>query len=208
MLIQIGQFSRGLSDIIKGFFYNYRTFALTRSDHASYPTFAEINYFRNLGEMLNFSTEIEAKRNPSDRPADLVWVDDYNGEYYEDRNLVLHLERETRGWEKVEQTAEKLFKKTNNKHEVPMGIAIIDNVPDSRIEDTIRIFEDNFHSKNIFQEFALLIYESFDKKRNSKPIITKIFPQNNSEIENIEAKFEFVGKYEGDEAAEFIIISY
>ena len=128
MLIEIGKFNKSLSDIIKAFFYNYRTFGLTRQDHASYATYAEIDYFRKLGEMLSFATEKEAKRSSSDRPADLVWVDDWDGYYYSVTNLVLHLERETRGWEKIQPTVEKLFNAQRKKN-IPMGIAIIDNVP-------------------------------------------------------------------------------
>ena len=207
MLIKIGEFKRGLSDIIEAFFYSYRTFGLTNDDHASYATHAEIGYFKRLGEMLNFSTEIEARTSSSDRPADLVWVDEYENKYYDPKHLVLHLERETRGWEKVKPTVEKLFRGTVKKA-VPMGIAIIDNVPDSKINDTIDKFRNSFYSKKKFNEFALLIYRMFDKDNKQKPITTKIFTLDSKEPCSIDAKFEYVGKCAGNDDAEFVIISY
>ncbi len=208
MLIEIGEFKRGLSDIIEAFFYSYRTFGLTNADHASYATHAEIGYFKRLGEMLNFATEIEARTSSSDRrPADLVWIDEYENTYYDPKHLVLHLERETRGWEKVKPTVEKLFRGTL-KQTVPMGIAIIDNVPDSKIEDTIEKFKNSFYSKKKFNEFALLIYRVFDKENKQKPITTKIFTLDSKEPYSIDAKFEYVGKCDGGDDADFVIISY
>lgn len=207
MLIEIGNFKRGLSDIIEAFFYNYRTFGLTKADHASYATNSEIKYFKRLGEMLNFATEIEARTKSSDRPADLVWVDDYDGYYYDPKNLVLQLERETRGWEKVQPTLEKLFE-GRVRQKVPMGIAIIDNVPESKIDETVESFKSNFYTKKKFNEFALLLYRIYDEENRQKPITTKIFTLNSQEPYTIDAKFEYVGKCDGGDEAEFIIISY
>lgn len=207
MLIEIGEFNRGLSDIIEAFFYNYRTFGLTRADHASYATHSEILYFRRLGEMLNFATEVEARKSSTDRPADLVWVDEYEEDYYDPKKLVLHLERETRGWEKVKPTVEKLFRK-KSKQKTPMGIAIIDNVPETKIENTIKLFKDTFYLKENFNEFALLIYRVFDKDQKIKPITTNIFTLDPPETYIINAKFEFVGSCDGGDKAEFVIISY
>ena len=113
MLIKIGEYKQGLLDIIEGFFYNYRKFGLIRSEHQRHATYLEIDYFKRLGEMLNFYAEIEARRNSNNKPADLVWVNGYSGEYYKIRDLVLHLERESRGWEnvKIRETVSKLFDK-------------------------------------------------------------------------------------------------
>jgi hypothetical protein len=209
MLIEIGHFKRGLTDIIKAFFYSYRTFGLTRADHASYATHSEIRYFKRLGEMLNFATEVEARKNSSDRPADLVWVDEYDGEgyYYDPKKLVLHLERETRGWEKVGPTLEKLFD-APAKPLIPMGIAIIDNVPELKIEETIELFQHNFFSKKKFYEFALLLYGNYKEDDKQKPITTRIFSIDFKEPKSMDAKFEFVGNCDGDDNAEFVIISY
>ena len=207
MLIEIGNFKKGLSDVIEAFFYSYRTFGLTKDDHASYATHSEIRYFKRLGEMLNFATEVEARKNSSDRPADLVWVDEYEEYYYDPEKLVLHLERETRGWEKVRPTLEKLFR-GSTKQKVPMGIAIIDNVPDSKVDETVELFQSNFYSKKKFDEFALLLYRAFDEANRQKPITTKIFTIDSKDPYTMDAKFEYVGKCDGDDNADFVIISY
>jgi hypothetical protein len=207
MLMKIGNFKRGLSDIIEAFFYNYRTFGLTKTDRASYAAISEIKYFKRLGEMLNFATEIEARTKPSDRPADLVWVDNYDGYYYDPKNLVLHLERESRGWEKVQPTLEKLFN-DRVRQKIPMGIAIIDNVPDSKVDETVELFKSNFYTKKKFSEFALLLYRVNDEEIRQKPITTKIFTLNSQEPYTINAKFEYVGKCDGGDEAQFALISY
>ena len=207
MLLKIGSFNRGLSDIIEAFFYSYRTFGLTIDDHASYATHSEIRYFKRLGAMLNFATEVEARRSSSDRPADLVWVDEYDGYYYDPEKLVLHLERETRGWEKVSTTLDKLFK-GQTKRRVPMGIAIIDNVPESKIDETVEIFQKSFNKKKKFDELALLLYGTFDENNSHKLITTNIFTKNSEVASPINAKFEYVGKCDGGDKADFVIISY
>ena len=207
MLIEIGNFKRGLSDIIEAFFYSYRTFGLTKADHASYATHSEIRYFKRLGEMLNFATEVEARINSADRPADLVWVDEYEGYYYDPKKLVLHLERETRGWEKVRPTLEKLFRGPA-KQIVPMGIAIIDNVPESKIDGTVELFQKKFYSKKKFNEFALLLYRVYDEEKKQKPITTYIFTTDSKAPYSVDAKFEYVGKCDEGDDADYVIISY
>ncbi|MFC1580084.1 hypothetical protein ACFL4N_04160 [Thermodesulfobacteriota bacterium] len=168
MFIEIGMFKKDLSDIIKGFFYSYRTFSLTKGDHASFATRAEIGYFKRLGEMLNFETEIEARMSSSDRPADLVWFECENEyEYYDPKHLVLHLERETRGWEKVKPTVEKLFRRAV-KTTVPMGIAIIDNIPDSKITDTIEYFSKIFYSRKSSKNLPCYYIKILKKTRKNK----------------------------------------
>ena len=212
MIIEIGKFTRSLSDIIKAFFYHYRTFGLTKAEHSSHATNAEIAYFERLGEMLNFSTEREARTPSSHRPADLVWVGKYEGNYYAPEQLVLHLERETRGWEKVGETLEKLFEGPSGEI-IPMGIAIIDNVPQVKVKKIIEDFKNNFYSekgRKKYSEFALLIYDreiNEETKPKSKTITTNIFRLDSKEPEPIEAKFEYVGTCDGDEA-DFVIISY
>ena len=203
MQIEIGKYKHYLSDIISGFFYCYRKFALIRSDHASSATYAEIKYFRDLGDMLNFATEVEARTSSEDKkPADLVWVEDYNGEYYSPKKLVLHLERETKGRDRFNVIKNNLFPRSIS-HKVPLGIAIIDNVPKEKHEKIINIFEKAFYSKRRFDEFALIIYSNL--RKNKKNIFAKIFYQD-GETEVIEAKFEYVGKHE-NEAAGFVVVS-
>ena len=203
MLIEIGKYKHDLSDIVRGFFYCYRKFGLIRSDHASSATYAEIKYFRDLGDMLNFATEVEARTSSKDKkPADLVWVEEYDGEYYSPKKLVLHLERETRGWDKSNVIKNNLFPRSTV-HKVPIGIAIIDNVPKTKHDKIVNIFEKAYYSKKRFDEFALIIYTKY--RKNQKNIFAKIFYKN-YKPEIIQAKFEYVGKQE-KEAAEFVIVS-
>ena len=89
-----------------------------------------------------------------------------------------------------------------------MGIAIIDNVPESKVDDTVKIFKDKFYSKKVFKEFALLIYRYYDKENRIKPILTNIFSLENPEIITIDAKFEYVGSCDEGDAADFVIVSY
>jgi hypothetical protein len=210
MKIEIGEFKKDLSSIIKAFFYGYRKFGLVKSTHASHATHEEIQYFYDLGEMLDFWPEVEAKSDSDHQPADLVWVDDYDGYYFKPENLVLFLERETRGWEKVEYTANKFFSK-NWKVTVPMGIAIIDNVPRSKLEESIKIFEESFSSNKLYKEFALVLYQEMQNGDKNKPILIKIFSRNKKgavKKETIKAKFEFVGTYEEKDDAGFTIVSF
>ena len=87
-------------------------------------------------------------------------------------------------------------------------IAIIDNVPESKVDDTVKIFKDKFYSKKVFKEFALLIYRYYDKENRIKPILTNIFSLENPEIITIDAKFEYVGSCDEGDAADFVIVSY
>ena len=208
MHIKIGKFNKGLEDIIEGFLYSYRKFGLAKGIHASHSTHAEIKYFYDLGEMLGFWSELEARSKNSDQPADLVWVDDYDGNYYNPKDLVLFFERETRGWEKIKKTADKFFKK-KWRTTVPMGVAIIDNVPKAKIEEAVEIFKKGFESKKLFSELALLIYQKVKDNEKTKPIIATVFSNGNGKkVKTIEAKFEFVGKYSADEESGFTIVSF
>jgi hypothetical protein len=207
MLIKIGQFEKGLLDLVEGFLYQYRTFGLTRSDHASQATHAEIRYFYDLGIMLNMYATIEAKRDSKDKPADLIWTNKYPEIYYKEEDVVLHLERETRGWEgiKKKKTCEKLFDKSR-KIPIPIGIAIIDNVPKKKIEDVIDLFSKAFKAKAKFKEFALIIYkQNKDQESKNKDIEVHIFGEK---PDHRKAKFEFVGISENKENLEFVIVSY
>jgi len=204
MLIKIGKFNKGLEDIIESFLYNYRKFGLEKGSHGSHATHAEINYFYDLGGQLGFWSEVEARSKSNEQPADLVWVDDYDGYYYNPKNLVLFMERETRGWEKIPYTAKKFFNK-KWKITVPMGIAILDNVPKGRVKNTVNLFKNGFESKKLFDEFALIIYEKTGSKEKTKPILANIFSLGNGnkpKNKTIKARFEFVGKYRGNDADE------
>jgi len=210
MIIKIGNFKKGLEDIIEGFLYNYRKFGLEKDIHASHATHAEIKYFYDLGVMLGFWSEVEARSKKDEQPADLVWVNDYDGEYYNPKDLALFFERETRGWEKIQPTVDKFFTKKWQKP-IPMGIAIIDNVPKDRVEDTVKKFGEGFASEKLFNEFALIIYRKMMKDEQNKPIFVNIFSSDNGnkpKNKSIQARFEYVGKYIDNQDSGFTIVSF
>jgi len=66
----------------------------------------EIEYFSRLGSMLGYYPFTEDTCNGKNRPMDLTWRDNYDGEYW--HNLILHLERENL-FDKDEKTLDKLF---------------------------------------------------------------------------------------------------
>ena len=80
--------------------------------------------------------------------------------------------------------------------------------PDSKIDETVELFQSNFYSKKKFDEFALLLYWAFNEANRQKPIATKIFTIDSKEPYTMDAKFEYVGKCDGDDNADFVIISY
>lgn len=95
-----------LMKLFDGYVRNYHTFNLTIYHGKHSFTMTEIEHFSRLGSMLGYFPFTEDTCNGQNRPMDLTWWDNWDGEYWND--FVLHLERENY-FKKDEETLEKLF---------------------------------------------------------------------------------------------------
>ncbi|WP_214626578.1 hypothetical protein [Paenibacillus agaridevorans] len=111
-----------LMKLFDGYVRNYHTFNLTIHHGKHSFTMTEIEYFSRLGSMLGYHPFTEDTYNGKNRPMDLTWWNNFDGEYWND--LVLHLERENL-FNKDEETLDKLF---CNREVIPMNAIGIMNV--------------------------------------------------------------------------------
>lgn len=145
-----------LLKLFDGYVRNYHTLNLTIHHGNHSFTMSEIEYFSRLGSMLGYCSFTEDTCNGKDRPMDLTWWDNDDGEYWND--LILHLERENY-FNKEEETLEKLFGnhactplnvfgilKVRNHERMEELIALTQKV--CRIDNALLVFKTNSSGKN------------------------------------------------------------
>jgi len=148
-------------DLIKlfdGYVRNYHTFNLTIHHGKHSFTMTEVEYFSRLGSMLGYHPFTEDTCNGTNRPMDLSWWGNYDGQFWND--FILHLERENQ-FKKDEETLDKLF--CENEYTPSSNVIGIMNVQNlDRIAELVKIAKATCKIDN-----ALLVFKtnSIGKKR-------------------------------------------
>lgn len=147
-----------LMKLFDGYVRNYHTFNLTIHHGKHSFTMTEIEHFSRLGSMLGYFPFTEDTCNGENRPMDLTWWDNFDGEFWND--FVLHLERENY-FNKDEETLEKIF---CEREYTPSNIIGIMNVRNhERIEELISLSKLMCKSDN-----ALLIFKTTSSGKNQE----------------------------------------
>ncbi|KUP22073.1 hypothetical protein [Paenibacillus sp. DMB5] len=123
-----------LMKIFDGYVRNYHTFNLTIHHGKHSFTMTEIEYFSRLGSMLGYHSFTEDTCNGQNRPMDLTWWDNDDGEYWQD--FILHLERENL-FKKDEETLEKIL--TSREYVPNNAIGIMNVLNRNRINELVSI---------------------------------------------------------------------
>ncbi|MBM7610272.1 hypothetical protein JOD29_003551 [Lysinibacillus composti] len=175
-----------LMKLFDGYVRNYHTFNLTVHHGKHSFTMTEIEYFSRLGSMLGYFAYTEDTCNGTNRPMDLTWWDNYDGEYWHD--FALHLERENY-FRKDEETLDKLF---CEREYIPANIIGIMNVRNhERIEELL------LQAKTMCKvDNALLIFKT-TASGNSQKYFDQVYAYLLNKKDIIESKIANVSDISG-----------
>ncbi len=177
-----------LMKLFDGYVRNYHTLNLTVHHGKHSFTMTEIEYFSRLGSMLGYHsfTEDANTVNGANRPMDLSWWDNYDGEYWHD--LVLHMERENY-FNKDEETLDKLFCK---REYIPDNVIGIMNVHDTeRIGELLTIAKKTCKIAN-----ALLVFKTTSSGK-SQPYFDEVHAYLLDKSKIVVSKKAFVSEISG-----------